>query len=585
MHQDPIVLAHAFGARYDLPIPLLLFVVGGAAVVVVSFLLVLPRAVTAGRSDQGSLPDQAPSTRLQPAWAALSIVVLVLLAARGLAGSDVVADNIVPTTFWLLVWIAVPLSCGLLGDWTRLLNPFARTWPGSPTGRPGLRQAVLGRREPLNWPVRRGWWPAVVLLFALACGELIFDLTAAEPHVIGTGFVLYALVNLFLGLLAGEAWVQRGEVFSVLFSRWGRLGFWRFGAQGRRGFAGGLVVPFERTVSRITFVMLLLISVNFDGLLATPQRSAFERARLGADPSEVQDLRAVSFVLLTAVICLVFGLFALAAVRAAGTGGGVRVALTGLMPSLVPIAFGFLLAHNAAYLLVNSQLMLPLIGNPVGTESWPIHLPYPFNDNYQPNHTFLPSAFYWYLGVVAIVAVHVVAVVLAHRHLACTAGTSGAAGAASTRVWSRWSPTPPSASTSSPSRWCRRSSRRRNRERLSPGRQSPRWRRPRPGEPSRPPVAGRRGAAGRRFSWPLRREPTLRHGPGCCGCIRGSAGFPLGQRTSRLLSDAVVVLAALRLWQRRRPEPAGQLLRTLIRARVTCEGDSRGGRAGGRGRG
>jgi len=53
------------------------------------------------------------------------------------------------------------LSCGLLG-----------TGPGcSPvranlarlTDRPGLCQAVLGRREPLNWPVRRGWWPAVVL--------------------------------------------------------------------------------------------------------------------------------------------------------------------------------------------------------------------------------------------------------------------------------------------------------------------------------------------------------------------------------------------------------------------------------------
>jgi len=70
--------------------------------------------------------------------------VLVLLAARGLAGSDVVADNIVPTTFWLLVWIAVPLSCGLLGDWTRLLNPFARTWPGSPTGRVYVRPSWAG---------------------------------------------------------------------------------------------------------------------------------------------------------------------------------------------------------------------------------------------------------------------------------------------------------------------------------------------------------------------------------------------------------------------------------------------------------
>ena len=264
----PIVLAHAFGARYDLPIPLALFVLGGAAVVVLSFLLVLPRTVTAARGDQ-TLPDRAPATGLSPSWATVSLVVLILLTLAALLGSNEVAENIVPTTFWLLVWIAVPLSCGLLGDWTRTVNPFANL--ARLTDRPGLRRAVLGRAEPLAWPPGLGWWPAVVLFFVLACGELIFNLTATEPHVIGLGFVLYTLVNLFLGLLVGQQWVQRGEVFSVLFATWGRLGYFRFGGHGRRGFAGGLVVPFERTASRVTFVMLLLISVNFDGLLATPQ--------------------------------------------------------------------------------------------------------------------------------------------------------------------------------------------------------------------------------------------------------------------------------------------------------------------------
>ena len=33
------VLAHAFGARFDLPIPLWVFVVSGAAIVIASFLL------------------------------------------------------------------------------------------------------------------------------------------------------------------------------------------------------------------------------------------------------------------------------------------------------------------------------------------------------------------------------------------------------------------------------------------------------------------------------------------------------------------------------------------------------------------
>jgi hypothetical protein len=83
---------------------------------------------------------------------------------------------------------------------------------------------------------------------------------------------------------------------------------------------------------------------------------------------------------------------------------------------MVPIAYAYLLAHNLQYVLVNSQPLGPLIGNPTGTHD--LGLPYPFNDSVDPNPTFLPSSFYWYAGVVAIVGAHVLAVVLAHRYLA-----------------------------------------------------------------------------------------------------------------------------------------------------------------------
>jgi hypothetical protein len=82
---------------------------------------------------------------------------------------------------------------------------------------------------------------------------------------------------------------------------------------------------------------------------------------------------------------------------------------------MVPIAFAYLVAHNLQYLLVNAQLLGPLVGNPTGRHD--LGLPYPFNDSVVPNPTFLPSAFYWYAGVVAIVGAHVLAVVLAHRYL------------------------------------------------------------------------------------------------------------------------------------------------------------------------
>jgi hypothetical protein len=406
---------HAFGERYDLPIPLLLFVVGGVAVVLFSFLLVRSRAVRAEDANT-PFPDSVPDVTLNRLAVLVSVAALLFLTLSGFLGSNEVAENIVPTTFWLVVWIVLPISCGTLGDWTRAVNPFANI--ARLVDRPALRRALLGRSEPLPYPRRLGWWPAVILFFVLACGELVFNLTATEPRVIGLGLAVYAVLTAFFGLLFGGAWLQQGEVFSVLFSTWGRLGFFRFGAFGRRGFAGGLVVPFERSASRVSFVMLLLISVNFDGLLATPQWSGFERARVGIDASAAQTLRIASFVLLTAVICGVFGFFAFVAARWGGHRTGFRDSLTGLLPSVLPIAFGYLVAHNAQYVLVNAQLLGPLVGNPVGLESWPIHLPYPFNDTYEPNATFLPSAFYWYLGVSVIVAVHVIAVILAHRHLA-----------------------------------------------------------------------------------------------------------------------------------------------------------------------
>jgi hypothetical protein len=416
--------AHAFGARYDLPIPLLLFVVGGVAVVVVSFLLVRPRAVRADDANADVL-DRVPDAALNVPGTVVSLAVLFILGLGGLLGSNEVAENILPTVFWLVVWIVVPLSCGILGDWTRAVNPYANLV--RLVDRPGLRRAVLARGEPLSYPRWLGWWPAVLLLFVMACAELIFNLSATQPRVIALGLVLYAVLTAFCGVFFGQAWIQRGEVFSVLFSTWGRLGFFRFGALGRRGFAGGLVVPFERSASRVVFVMLLLISVNFDGLLATPQWSRFELARVGIDQSALQELRITSFVLLTALICAVFGAFAYLAARAGGHRTGFRDSLCGLQPSLLPIAFGYLVAHNAQYVLVNIQLLGPLIGNPVGNAGWPIHLPYPFNDTYEPNPTFLPAAFYWYLGVAAIVAVHVIAVILAHRHLGNRAAGEGKA--------------------------------------------------------------------------------------------------------------------------------------------------------------
>ena len=57
-----------------------------------------------------------------------------------------------------------------------------------------------------------------------------------------------------------------------------------------------------------------------------------------------------------------------------------------------------------------------MIGNPLGSASGSF-LPYPFNDDYEVHTGVLPNNLLWYLQVVIIVVVHVLAVILAHRYL------------------------------------------------------------------------------------------------------------------------------------------------------------------------
>jgi hypothetical protein len=257
-----IILAHAFGVRYELPLPLVYFVFGAGIVVLASFVLLARRPVLA--AEDGAAADRVPvgPVRLLPGVA--SLVVLAALVAAGLAGSQERAENIVPTVFWLVLWIAVPLSCGLTGNWTREVNPFAVLARLADSGR--ARKALLGSPDPVTWPAWLGWWPAVATFFLLVIGELVYSDTATMPWVTAVGLLAGGVISALMGLLFGAPqWLNRGEMFSVLFATWGRLGYFRFGAPGRRGYTGGLDVPIEPVASRVVFVVMMLVSVTYDG--------------------------------------------------------------------------------------------------------------------------------------------------------------------------------------------------------------------------------------------------------------------------------------------------------------------------------
>lgn len=240
-----------------------------------------------------------------------------------------------------------------------------------------------------------------------------------------------------MSLFGKDVWLRRGEVFSVFFGILAKFaptevrsatprscegcgdcpagcegcvncyGCFERAAPGDRELnlrppAVGLARPVEPTPGLLAFVVLMLASVTYDGLTATPLW-----AGLRGLPGPV-----VGTAGLLAVPLLFFALYA-GFVKLSQLFGAGDVSFGCLARayaySLVPIALVYQVAHYYTLLLYQRQMVIVYASDPFG---WGWNL---FGTaDYQMNVAVVGAAFVWYSQVALIVAGHVVAVYLAH---------------------------------------------------------------------------------------------------------------------------------------------------------------------------
>jgi hypothetical protein len=415
--------AHGFGERYDLPIPLSLYLAGAAAAVVVSFLIaaLFLSASPATRSyPRLDLLGSPAASLLSPFLAALKILALaifILTIAAGLIGNQNPYRNIAPTMVWIIWWVGLAYVCAFVGDVAALINPwrtlfelFERTYYGL-TGRPS---PALN----LPYPPWLGIWPAVVLLFAFAWLELIYP-NPAGPSVIAAVAVAYTIATLLGMLVFGrETWLQNAELFTVVFGTFARFAPLEIRARSACGlalrpYAAGLTRAGAVSPSMMAFVLLLLASVLYDGALGTPEWEAVEafladRIAILGDYKLSAIRTAGLLIFWLALLGAFVGVSTLITVftgrELAPLGIARRFAL-----SLVPIAIGYHLAHYLTFLLVQGQYIIPLASDPFG---WGWNLL--GTAGYRVDIGIVGARFAWYAAVSAILLGHIAAVFVAH---------------------------------------------------------------------------------------------------------------------------------------------------------------------------
>ena len=401
-----LVPQHGLGGAQDLPISRELAILGAAAAVAVSFVVL----AVAWRTPRY---DNETSGRLAPPWLAgfvdsvwwrgflrmVGVLALVYLVVIAVFGKDLLINPIFGI-FYVWIWVGVPVASLLLGRVWRAISPFRLISTG-------IARASGGDPEEgvFRYPERLGMWPAAVGLFAFVWMELVYTHNVdLSPVRLWCG--VYLGVMIIGGALFGNTFYARADPFEVYSSLVAQVSVW-----GRRH--GQLVIrsPLANlettpaTPGLVGVIAVLFGSTAFDAFRESTRWLTF-----------IQDNGWSTYLqnnlgLLGA--CVAVGLILSIACICTGVGPGLpRSTLPNQFAfSVIPIVVGYIVAHYLSYAVeIGTQTLIqasdPLSNgsNIFGTGG----LTVPYWLSYHP--TFLAD-----VKVLAVVTGHVVGVIAAHE--------------------------------------------------------------------------------------------------------------------------------------------------------------------------
>lgn len=456
-----LVSAHGFAERYDLPVPLTLYLIGAGLTVALSFVVV---SIFIGKKSEidgywrFNLMTTAFGRFLANRWIIralqfLSISFLFITIISGFIGSQDPFENIAPTAVWVIWWVGFAYICGLIGNLWSVVNPWSGFYQ--------LIEKSFTRLFPskrfgifLAWPKYLDRWPAVLLFVWFIWAELIWP-QSDTPKSLAQAAVTYSIITWTGMFLFGRVcWLKNAEAFNLVFGFLARFSPMEFVPTdpslvpinqnlassdqnnkakdtikfewNLRPWAVGLLGGNILSTASMVFVLIMLSSVTFDGFLATPLWASLSEWMIyseimrpliialqdiiGNAIAAVATISLFTFLVLFQLCYLLFSALMFWIVPRVD-----RIELSIMkiaklfVLSLIPIALAYHLAHYLSYLAIVGQNIIPLASDPFGI-GWDL-----FGTRlYMVDISVVNARLIWYVSVVAIVIGHILAVWLAH---------------------------------------------------------------------------------------------------------------------------------------------------------------------------
>ena len=448
--------AHGFGERYDLPIPLNYFLIGAAATVAFSFVVIgwfvrrSERDFDYRRLNLWESPVFRTIARvLSTVMAVLSVGLLLVVVGAGFYGTSDALDNFAPTFVWIIWWVGVGYVVALVGNIWAIVNPWQIIfeWFEILFNKPIVPS--------FRWPDWLDAWPALVGFLLFAWVENVYT-GGSRPFNLAVLILIYSTVTWTGMILFGKhVCLKRGDPFAVLFALFARFSpteirvnshnseediclmcqsgcswntdlsecidcyeCWELSDDSERRFslrpwASGLARGERVTTALVAFHITALSTVTYDGLSETPAWVTVQSLMWplvdplpGSAVATIDSIGTIGLPLLFAAIYVVV-------CRMVSRSSGGRLtrydAAHSVGFSLVPIALAYNLSHYLSFLLIAGQQIIPLLSDPIGSG---IDL---FGTaSYIPNIAVINARAAWIVSIVSLVSGHVVSVYIAH---------------------------------------------------------------------------------------------------------------------------------------------------------------------------
>lgn len=389
------VSAHGIGEVYALPVPLRYYLLGAGFVIAVSFFLIA--AFLGKEKKEGEMTEKIIAVpwlpRLLKVLKAIGLFLLFLTIATGIFGVQLSQVNFAPVFFWVYFLIGMGILSLFIGNIWDKLNPWK----------------ILSNRIKANVKTSNiSGGVGILLLFMLFWWELISG-HSFVPNFVGLILFLYTILNLGLSQYY-KNWFKVSEVFSVLYGFIGHLAYFHISddnksiiRSSKRETLTGEAVPWWI----IGIASVLLAGASFDSLKESTMWEEFVRS-IGMSP--YTQLPATLGLLLSGLFY--FGTYSLAIwimKKLTKAKESFHTHSRQFVLSLVPIAFGYVLAHNFSLVVVMSRRMFGMISDPFGF-AWNLF----GTANYVQGELLLGAKAVWFIEIGLIVLAHIIGVMYAH---------------------------------------------------------------------------------------------------------------------------------------------------------------------------